>query len=256
MTRVWRLLDDGPQDAAWNMAMDRAIQLAHARGEVPPTLRLYRWKRPTVTLGRFQEVDGVDLAACERAGVDVVRRFTGGRGVLHDDELTYSMILGERDGLPRGVSASYQVLCGVLAEAYRSLGVPAELTDRPRGSRNSPSCYLHATHADLSLETAKLSGSAQIWHDHTCLQHGSFVRSRDLVREAAVFGLDEASAAELTATTTTLEDVLGTTPDFEEIGRAVVEACSRGFGVSVEPRAVEESELCEARTLVGDLQVL
>ncbi len=85
----------------------------------------------------------------------MVRRPTGGRGVLHDDEVTYSVVAGVDDGIPRGTSASYDVLCGGLASAYSRLGVDAALTARPRGSSDSAACYLHATRADLSLGTAE-----------------------------------------------------------------------------------------------------
>ncbi len=81
------------------------------------------------------------------------------------------------------------MLCGGLVEAYRELGVEAALTARPRGDGSSAACYLHATAADLSLGALKLSGSAQVWHGSTVLQHGSFIVSRDVDREARVFGL-------------------------------------------------------------------
>ena len=133
------------------MALDRAVQLAHHAGDSPPTLRLYEWTRPTVTLGRFQDAGQIDGEFCSAHGIDVVRRQTGGRGVLHDDEVTYSIVAGVADGIPRGTSGSYATLCGGLAEAYARLGVDAALTARSRGSRDSAACYLHATRADLSL---------------------------------------------------------------------------------------------------------
>jgi len=255
VTPEWRLLDDGACDSAWNMAVDRAIQIQHAAGECPPTVRLYRWQRPTVTLGRFQPSSGVDGAACQSLGIDVVRRFTGGRGVLHDDELTYSFVMGERDGLPRGVSASYRMLCSVLARTYVALGVPAELTARPRGARDSSACYLHATHADLSVGVAKLSGSAQVWHHGTCLQHGSFVRSRDLVREARVFRLDGDEAQALALGTATLADVLDPAPGTDEITAACVAALAAEMSVRVVPGSLSNTELMLARELMGDVQV-
>ena len=93
MSEAWRLLiDDGPNEGAWNMALDRAVQLAHEAGDAPPTLRLYEWRSPTVTLGRFQAADSIDREWCAANGIDVVRRPTGGKGVLHDDEVTYSII--------------------------------------------------------------------------------------------------------------------------------------------------------------------
>lgn len=255
-TPVWRLLDEGACDAAWNMAVDRAIQLGHAAGESLPTIRLYRWTRPTVTLGRFQDLSGVDLAACRDLGVDVVRRFTGGRGVLHDDELTYSLVMGERDGLPRGVAASYRVLSGVLARAYIELGVPAELTARPRGTRGSSACYLHATHADLSLGAAKLSGSAQVWHRESCLQHGSFVRSRDVEREARVFMLDAEETTSLAGSTATLSDVLTAPPGIGEIATAVAESVALELSVELVASGLSEGERTIAEQLVADVQVM
>jgi lipoyl(octanoyl) transferase len=250
---IWRLLiDDGPAEGAWNMALDRAVQLAREAGEVPPTLRLYSWVRPTVTLGRFQDATGVDRAVCHEEHIDVVRRFTGGRGVLHDDELTYSIVAGLGDGVPRGTAASYRMLCGGLVEAYRELGIGAALTPRPRGDGSSAACYLHATAADLSLGALKLSGSAQVWHGSTVLQHGSFVVSRDTARESRVFGLVPGDARRLADETLTISDVLDARPSQGELVSAVVAGIERGFGVSLEAGGLTPHEEEMARGLLGE----
>lgn len=234
MTPTWRLLIDDERPGAENMAVDRAILSCRAEGIVPPTLRLYRWRVPTVSLGRFQRAEDVDLAACERRGLEVVRRPTGGRGVLHDDEVTYSITAGVADGVPRGTAASYRHLCSVVASAYALLGVPAQLTARPRGRSESAACYLHATVADLSLGTEKLSGSAQVWNGDTVLQHGSFVVSRDCEAEAEVFGLDGEAARDLEGSTATLSSALGRRPSSDEIADAVVEGLARALNVRIE----------------------
>jgi len=253
VTATWRLLiDDGPAQGAWNMALDRAVQLARSAGEAPPTLRLYTWIRPTVTLGRFQDVAGVDRTACAEEGVDVVRRFTGGRGVLHDDELTYSIVAGLDDGVPRGTSASYRMLCGGLVEAYRELGVEAALTPRPRGDGSSAACYLHATAADLSLGALKLSGSAQVWHASTVLQHGSFTVTRDVALEARVFRLAERDALRLTEETATIAETMGSRPDRETLIAAVVAGVERGLGVVLEHGEPSAFEIAAAHELVGE----
>lgn len=238
------------------MALDRAVLRAHAAGETPPTLRLYRWRVPTVTLGRFQDVADVDLELCRERGFDVVRRPTGGRGVLHDDELTYSIVAGTRDGVPRGVSASYRYLCAALAEAYARLGVAAELTSRPRGEAASGACYLHSTHADLSLGAAKLSGSAQVWDRDSVLQHGSFVRSRRADVEARIFRLDDRAKARLSAGTATLEDALGTPPGVEVIERAVVEAVEACLDVRLVEGALTRREREDAEASEEEFRVL
>lgn len=243
----WRLIIDGPADGAWNMAVDRAMVIAHEAGNVPPTLRLYRWDRPTVSIGRFQDLSDIDSALAAARGVGVCRRPTGGRGVLHDDELTYSVVAGVRDGLPRGVGASYRALCGALVEAYRALGVPADLTPRPRGERGAGACYLHATQADLSLGVAKLSGSAQVWHRESCLQHGSFVISRDVRLEAALFRLGEAGERALVDQTRTILDVTGVRPDEDELREAVVGGFSRAFGIRFDAGGLTADEHEHAR---------
>jgi len=243
---TWRLILDGPEDGAWNMAVDRAVLRARERGEAPPTVRLYRWTRPTVTLGRHQSLDDVDVAECRARGFDIVRRPTGGRGVIHDDELTYSVVASVEDGIPRGVAASYRVLCGVLVEAYRSLGVDATLTGRPRGEKAAGACYLHATSADLSLGVAKLSGSAQMWDHDAVLQHGSFVRSRDAEAEAGVFRLDKRGQSRLRDSTATLGGVLGEAPSIERITEAAKSAFENVLGIELEPGGLSPAETDDA----------
>lgn len=239
---AWRLIVDDPAEGALNMAVDRAMLDAHEAGAAPPTLRLYRWSAPTVSLGRFQPEEDVDRAACEREGVALCRRPTGGRGVLHDDELTYSVVAGVDDGVPRGVAASYRYLCGALVEAYRQLGIEAALTSRSRGERGAGACYLHATHADVSIGVAKLSGSAQMWHRGSCLQHGSFVVSRDVRRESALFGLDPGQRSALEATTRTIGGLLGRRPGDDALERAVADGFRRGLGIRVERGVLSEDE--------------
>lgn len=246
MPGAWRLLIDGARSGIENMALDRAIQLAHEAGDSPPTVRLYRWVRPTLSLGRFQDSASVDLDACDELGVDVVRRHTGGRGVLHDDEVTYSVVAGTKDGIPRAISASYRVLSSGLVRAYSILGVDAELVGRPRGVRGSSACYLHSTQADLSVGQAKLSGSAQVWAGDTCLQHGSLTRSRDVSREAAVFGLDDAGRRSLANTALTLTEILDVPPPLEEIEAALIEGFGEALGVRLERGGATEFERAKA----------
>jgi len=235
-----------------NMALDRAVLHGHVEGSSPPTLRLYEWEVPTVTLGRFQPLEQVDLAACERRGFDVARRPTGGRGVLHDDELTYSVVAGVREGVPRGVAASYRHLSAALAEAYRTLGVGAELTARARGRAGAGACYLHATPADLSLGAAKLSGSAQVWKDDAVLQHGCFVVTRDVAAEAEVFRLDPEGREELARTTATLTEALGSAPSLERIAEAVAAAFASVLDIRLEPGELSARERERAASYVAD----
>jgi len=254
MTLAWRLLvDQQARTGDWNMCVDRAIQLIHEQESAAPTLRLYRWARPTVSVGRFQHLQTVDTAYCAAHGIDIVRRPTGGRGVLHDDEVTYSIVAGTKDGIPRGTKASYRLLCSGLAEAYRLLGLDAALTSRTRGHVGSAACYLLATQADLSLGARKLSGSAQVWSGSTVLQHGSFTISRNVEVESAVFGLSADDRHHLEHDAVTLEGELSRRPSNAQIIEAVVAGFEHALDVELNPGTLTVEECNLATVLRAEL---
>src|SRR5438105_12073253 len=111
MHTPYRFLNTGIQDAALNMAIDEAVHLHHLRDEAPPTLRVFRWRQPSISLGRFQRVEReIERELCQLRNVALVRRPTGGRAVYHRDEFTYSIVIGKREGVPAGVVAAYAYL--------------------------------------------------------------------------------------------------------------------------------------------------
>lgn len=170
----YRFLNTEIQDAALNMAIDEAILSHHAQGLVPPTLRVFRWLRPAISLGRFQSLEReINKEICDAQGVELVRRPTGGRAVYHRDEFTYSIVIGRRDGVPAGVVAAYAYLAQGLLAALRSLGVQAELSDERVKKHPSAACFASSTQADLTSGGFKLVGSAQVWHEQSLLQQGS-----------------------------------------------------------------------------------
>jgi len=124
---AWRFLDTGALPGALNMAVDQAILGLHANGKSPPTLRFYQWHPPAVSLGYCQKRHNLDLAACRRLGIEVVRRPSGGRAVLHMGDLTYAVIAGTADGMPSAVTAAYRLICDGLLQGFRRLGIDARL---------------------------------------------------------------------------------------------------------------------------------
>jgi lipoate-protein ligase A len=174
MPEIYRFLQTGFQDAALNMAIDEATLLLHLRGEVPPTLRVFRWNRPAISLGRFQQVEREILQErCESSGVDLVRRPTGGRAVYHRDEFTYSFVSSRAYGIPAGIVAAYAHLAQGLVAALDRLGVQAELSEGRVSKQPSAACFASSTQADLTSGGFKLIGSAQVWKDDALLQQGS-----------------------------------------------------------------------------------
>lgn len=174
MSAAYRFLDTGRQDAALNMAIDEAIQLCHLEGRVPPTLRVFRWTQPSISLGRFQQVEQeILIERCEQQGIALVRRPTGGRAVYHRDEFTYSFVSSRNYGIPAGIVASYAYLAQGLIAALNYLGVSAELSEGRVSKNPSAACFASSTQADLTSGGFKVIGSAQVWKEDALLQQGS-----------------------------------------------------------------------------------
>lgn len=181
----WRLLITGPADGATNMAIDEAIAEAVRAGKSPPTLRFYGWQPPALSLGIAQEADVVDEARCAILGWQLVRRPTGGRAVLHIDELTYAVIAPETE--PRvkgGVVESYRRLSVALTAGLRELGVVPERTLPYYADRGAagPACFDGPSDYEVTIAQRKLIGSAQMRRAGVVLQHGSLPLAGDVTR--------------------------------------------------------------------------
>ena len=174
MSEPYRFLNTKVHNAAMNMAIDESILTHQLKGEVPPTLRVFRWSQPSISLGRFQSIEREIVSEqCLEGGVALVRRPTGGRAVYHRDEFTYSIVISKRFGVPSGVIAAYNFLAQGLLAALTLLGVQAELSDGRVSKNPSAACFASSTQADLASGGFKLIGSAQVWKDDTLLQQGS-----------------------------------------------------------------------------------
>lgn len=189
---AWRVLSDVPQDGPWNMAVDEAIALAVEAGQVAPTIRFYGWETPTVSLGCLQTARrAVERAACERLGVKVVRRPTGGRAVLHDDELTYSVCVPlDRSWAGLSVGDSFCRIAEGLLMGLRRLGITATLGaagGAPFDSGGAEACFLMPWMPAVLVAGKKLIGSAQRRFGGAILQHGSLLLGANLAMHQAVF---------------------------------------------------------------------
>lgn len=187
--RRWRLIHSSAQDAATNMAIDEAILLLHSQHKVPPTLRFYTWKPAALTIGYFQRAHKeVDLSVVEQYGFDFVRRMTGGRAVLHEQELTYSLITSEQMYEKHTVVESYRSLSLGLLYGFRELGLQAEfalpqVALSQKGSavqRRSAVCFDTPSAYELVVEGRKVAGSAQTRKQGVLLQHGSILLDIDV----------------------------------------------------------------------------
>jgi lipoate-protein ligase A len=188
--RQWRLIDSGEGDAFFNMAIDEAIALTVMNGANPPTLRFYGWRIPSVSLGYFQRIDDIDLAYCIECNVPVVRRPTGGRAILHGDELTYSFSAQNSDEFSRGLRETYNLIGNAFFSAFQMVGLDVEMmAKRQKGSMltRSPLCFNSTSLGEISLKGIKLLGSAQRRWREGFLQQGSIPYSIDEGMMHAVF---------------------------------------------------------------------
>lgn len=184
----WAVRRDPPGDGATNMAADATLA-AWARAHDCGVVRVYGWARPTVSFGRHEAVAGrFTAASLAAAGVDAVRRPTGGRALLHHREITYAVALP----LPAttGWRAAYAAVNARLVAALRTLGIPAQLAPAPLGGEGAAAlCFDAPAAGEVVVHGRKLVGSA-VWRDGDgYLQHGSLLWEDDqalLVRAAAV----------------------------------------------------------------------
>lgn len=177
-----RLLLTPPLPGAVNMALDELL-LARAAAD-GPVLRVYSWLRPTLTLGYGQPAADVDFAACGRHGVDVTRRLTGGRAVLHHRELTYSVCVpAALVGGLRSITRAYALLSAGIGRGLAQFGLTAVCQPRHAArpaAKGDPACFAAALGGDLSVAGRKLVGSAQCHRHEAVLQHGSIPLEIDL----------------------------------------------------------------------------
>ncbi|NLU42858.1 MAG: lipoate--protein ligase family protein [Firmicutes bacterium] len=264
----WRLIVSPPLSGTENMAIDEAIMIAVREEKVPPTVRFYRWQPPTLSIGAFQSVAReVDVDRCKALGVGFVRRPTGGRAVLHDDEVTYSFIVNESHPLiPPGVRESYQIAASAIVDGLVSMGVPAQMyarndaaADRAArpGTGHAPACFDSSSWYEITVDDKKLVGSAQWREKGTLLQHGSILLSLDVDRlmEVLRFSSEERKAISrelLVSRTETISNVLGRPVSFDETVSALISGFSKRLDTRLEAEDLTDYEIDLARRLEAE----
>lgn len=241
------------------MAVDLALLKLYSSGQSLPAVRLYQWDPPAVSLGYFQRRRGPDPFACRRWGLDVVRRPTGGRAVLHKGDLTYAVIGGVSDGVPFSADGAYQLVCKGLILGLRRLGIEAEAYRGKSKSSLPTVCFMRPAAGEIVYQGKKFAGSAQTWIGPSVLQHGSLAIEPQIDCLAEIFSpgthSPESFRLELCGKVTSIREILGVHVGPHEVGTAIREGLSEALGASFEPGelSTEEYALAEeiARTADG-----
>jgi lipoate-protein ligase A len=250
----WRLIFDAPDtvltDGALNMARDEAILTVVGSGQEPPTLRLYGWQPACLSLGHGQHIADADEARLAARGWSLVRRLSGGRAILHIDELTYSLSLPAGHPLAAGsVVDSYQRISVALFKAMERLGAASETARRDLTKRAEIKavCFESPSDYEITANGKKLVGSAQVRPARGILQHGTIPLSGDIARICDGLHFTDEAAREqarqsVQARAITLSDAVGHSVTWEEAAAALRAAFADVFKVRLIPGDITETE--------------
>jgi len=262
MDEEWRLLVDRPEQpgngaGVWNMACDEAILAAVGRGDLPPTLRLYDWQPACLSFGYAQRSAEFDPQRLKAHGWGVVRRLSGGRAILHVDELTYSLVLPANHPLAAGsIVDSYRRLSVALVTAVQALGIGVESLPREheRSGIPGPVCFELPSDYEITMRGKKLVGSAQVRAMGGVLQHGALPLTGDVGRIAEGLYLEDDLEREETVNRVrqraiTLSDAAGRVISWDEAANSLLNAFAGCFAVRLVSQPLTDTERACAETL-------
>lgn len=244
MTKIlnpWKLIiDRNPSSGARNMAVDEYLFVQVSR--TPATfLRFYQWLRPTVSLGYSQDIHKVvDVDFCRKKGIDIVRRITGGKVVLHDREVTYSVASSEPAVFTDTLKGSYRLISRALVRGLEIVGLSARLAEGspPGYSKGTMPCFAFPARDEIEVGGKKIVGSAQKRTGISFLQHGSILlqRDEDLLSEVSASPSGEGEVG-----MTSLSDELNHDVDFDQVVAALGQGFSAFFDVVLEPFSLDSA---------------
>lgn len=239
---VWRLIESSPLSGPENMAIDEAILVSRKNGGVPSTLRLYSWRGRTLSFGYFQEIDEHLRSFCNHQDIVLVRRPTGGGLVLHDQEITFSVIFGRADlKRLRSVVEYYRIITECFQDSLNSFGLDCQLEERNfKGPSKSSFCFNHPTKYDLLVQGKKICGSAQRRDKEVILQQGSLILGYDHSHSA--FWGQACGLREFIAPSVTLEDIY----------RAIIASFEKKLQISLVPDTLTTAEAVLAARLMKE----
>ena len=238
----WRVILDPLGDGAINMAKDRAILIACNEGEAPATLRLYGWQKPTLSIGYSQDVSkDINLESCEQNRIPVVRRFTGGRALLHQYELTYSVVAPiPHKVFPGSLRGAFEKISQAILESLKLVKIEgvkvAGKKDKESGfePKRFPACFSVASHCEIAVEGKKLIGSAQRRLRSAFLQHGSIILDMNpklthtLLKYPSEFD-SQAVLKYLMSKTITLKQILKRDLEHDEVAQWFLKGFQKSF---------------------------
>lgn len=263
MTETWNFINTGSHDPYYNMAMDEALLNFVSRGEIDPVVRFYTWNPATLSVGYFQRLKKeIDIDKVKEKGFGLIRRQTGGRGVLHDKELTYSVIVPEsHPNMPSTITEAYRVISKGLLEGFKLLGfdayfaIPRSKEEREKLKQpRSAVCFDAPSWYELVVEGRKIAGSAQTRQKGVILQHGSLLQDVDVDELFDMFifkndRLKEKMKKAFVDKAVAINDISDRHISIEEMEKAFEEGFKKGLNIEFKPLSLTENQLAEVKDL-------
>ncbi|RST74351.1 lipoate--protein ligase family protein [Siminovitchia acidinfaciens] len=258
MNDTWGLLHSGHDDAAINMALDEALINWHSEGKIPPVLRFYGWSTATLSVGHFQKVDRtIDLDGVKRHGCQFVRRQTGGSAVLHDDELTYSVVVSEsKPYISKSIREAYFELSKGIMEGFNQLGINADYSIPKERFKQDPTavCFERPSDYEMLVDGKKISGNAQTRKKGVLLQHGSIPFSMDkkVLFDLFLFSDEDTRERKRSAFSqkaTTINEASGRVVTYEEAEKAFQAGFEKALNLEFVPFELSEEQWKEVQEL-------
>lgn len=231
MENQWNLLITPPAPGSWNMAVDQYLMES---GE--NWLRLYQWEKPTLSLGYFQKMEEIVEEPILSGKADLVRRLTGGKAVLHNYEVTYS-VTADSDDFPGALKESYKTIGNALTAGLEELGVKSRLVEREPQKLEDGNCFKVPGWYEVIFQDKKLIGSAQTRKKGRLLQHGSLLTDCNRSLLNSLFPAPEEQDASLI----TLKEILNNTPSTEEIETALIKGFKTSWDIEFIPKELNQA---------------
>lgn len=240
---IWRLISYQSHSSFQNMAIDEAIFRDTLKNRKPPTLRFFGWRKAAVSVGYFQDVPKeIHAGRCRSAGVEVVRRITGGKAVYHLDEVTYSLSAGRWERrFPDDIVRTYEIISSCLARGLAELGIRASLAEPGRKAERTPNCFSEPAGKELLVGGRKICGSAQIRSHGGFLQHGSLLMTFDPAATAALIQ-SPAPPEQLRNRVVGVNELVRTSVSAEEICEALLAGFGDALGIDFAPGELTQAE--------------
>ncbi len=258
---LWRLVwEPEPQPGPWNMAVDEALLVSVVQGASPPILRLYGWAPPCLSLGVAQSYADVDESRLRARQWDVVRRPTGGRAILHTDELTYAVLAPTQEPRVQGdVLTAYRNLAQGLIASLRLLGLSVTIEQHRQAwteNREHPVCFHVPALYEITIHGKKILGSAQSRKIQGVLQHGTLPLYGDITRILDVLTFPnedqrEQARQRLRERATTVSEVLGRQVTWEEAAQAFLQGFQEALNLDFVEEPLTPEERARAQHLVA-----